>query len=119
MFGGGAGFGGYFLVLSSYSAAPALGSCRRWRGHFCKSAMRQFSLLAFPPDLGGKNLWARKKKFSPGFPPLLFFFYSQIEENSVFYHIFLLIFSILPKFHPNKHSVKVYSDVILSGLALF
>ena len=37
------------------------------RGHYGKSAKRAFSLQAFPPDLGGKNLWARERKFSPGF----------------------------------------------------
>ena len=25
-------------------------------GHYSKTALRQFSPLAFPPDLGGKNL---------------------------------------------------------------
>ena len=79
------------------------------RGHYGKSAMRKFSLMAFPPDLGGKNLWARERKFSPGFPPFLFSLYSQTEENSVFYPIFLPIFSILPKFHPTKHSVRVFT----------
>ena len=98
-------FGGYFLLPSSYSTAPTLGYRGRWRGHFCKGVMRQFSLLAFPPDLRGKNLWGRERKFSPDFSPLLFSFYSQIEKNSFFYPIFLLIFFILPKFHPTKHSV--------------
>ena len=36
-------------------------------GHYNKTALRQFSPLAFPPDLGGKNLWARERNFSPGF----------------------------------------------------
>ena len=43
-------------------------------GHYGKTALRQFSLIVFSPDLGGKNLWAREGKFSPGFStPLIFF----------------------------------------------
>ena len=47
-----------------------------------------------------------RENFLPGFPPFLFSLYSQTEENSVFYPIFLPIFSILPKFHPTKNSVR-------------
>ena len=68
--------------------------------------MRQFSLIDFPLDLGGKKFVGSGRKFSPGFPLLLYSSHSQTEENSVFHPIFLLIFSILPKFHPTKHSVK-------------
>ena len=41
-------------------------------GYYGKTALRQFSPLAFPPDLGGKNLWTRERNFSPGFftPPI-------------------------------------------------
>ena len=31
-------------------------------GHYGKSAVREFSLQAFPPDLGRRNLWARERK---------------------------------------------------------
>ena len=33
-------------------------------GHYGKTALRKFSLIAFPLDLGGKILWAQGK-FSP------------------------------------------------------
>ena len=40
--------------------------------YYGKTTLRQFSPLAFPPNLGGKNLWARERNFSPGFstPPV-------------------------------------------------
>ena len=42
-------------------------------GYYGKITMREFSLIDFPPDLGGKFLWAREIKVSPGFStPLIF-----------------------------------------------
>ena len=77
------------------------------RGHYGKSAKRAFSLQAFPPDLGGKNLWAWRENFLPGFPSSLFYFVCQTVENTVFHSIFLPRFSILPKFTLTKHSVNL------------
>ena len=84
-------------------------------GHYGKTALRQFSLIAFPPDLGGKKLWAQGENFLPGFPLPLFSSYSQTEENSVFHSIFLLTFSIPPKMHPTKHSASVYEGTRLKS----
>ena len=45
-------------------------------GHYGNNTMRHFSLMSFPPNLGGKNLCARERKFSskfftlPSFPLL-------------------------------------------------
>ena len=75
-------------------------------GHYSKSALRQFSPLAFPLDLGGKNLWARERNFSLGFSTPPVFSHSQTEENPLFYPIFHPIFSIPPKIHQTKHSVR-------------
>ena len=63
--------------------------------------------IAFPPNLGGKNLWAQEENFLPNFSLPLFSSYSQTEENLVFHSIFLLTFSIPPNIHPTKHSVRV------------
>ena len=42
-------------------------------GYYGKITMREFSLIDFPLDLGGKFLWARERKVSPGFStPLIF-----------------------------------------------
>ena len=54
----------------------------------------QFSLIPFPPNLGGKILWAQGENFLPGFPLPLFSLHCQTVENSVFHSIFLFIFSI-------------------------
>ena len=75
-------------------------------GLYGKITMRQFSLIDFPADLEGKKFVGPGRKFSPAFSLLLFSFHSQTEENSVFHLIFLLIFSIILKFHPTKHSVE-------------
>ena len=66
----------------------------------------QFSLIAFPPNLGGKILWAQGENFLPGFPLPLFSPHCQTVENSVFHSVFLPIFSIPPKIYPIKHNVK-------------
>ena len=76
-------------------------------GHYGKTTLRQFSLIAFPPNLEGKNLWAQGENFLPDFPLPLFSPYFQTEENLVFHSIFLLTFSIPPNIHPTKHSVRV------------
>ena len=46
-----------------------------------------------------------RENFLPDFPSSLFSLVCQIVENTVFPYIFLLMFSILPKFTPTKHSV--------------
>ena len=80
---------------------------KNFGGHYRKTALVQFSPIAFPPDLGGKNLWAQGENFLPGLPLSLFSFYSQTEENSVFHSIFLLTFSSPTKIHPTKHSIRL------------
>ena len=39
-------------------------------GHYGNNTMRHFSLMSFPPNLGGKNLCARERKFSSRFSTL-------------------------------------------------
>ena len=52
-----------------------------------------------------------RENFILGFSPFLFSFYSQTVENTFIPLIFLHMFSILPKFHPTKHSVKVMQRI--------
>ena len=84
-----------------------VGKKKKLGRHYGKTTLRQFSLIAFPPNLEGKNLWAQGENFLPDFPLPLFSPYFQTEENLVFHSIFLLTFSIPPNIHPTKHSVRV------------
>ena len=65
------------------------------RGHYGQSLLHQFSTQAFPPDLGRQNLWARERKFSPGFSTLPIFL--SFPNNGK--HCFLLSFPLYV-FHP-------------------
>ena len=44
-------------------------------GHYGKTALRQFSLIAFPPDLGGKKFVSQTPWFST--PPVFFLFLNR------------------------------------------
>ena len=52
-------------------------------------------------------MWTRRDYFPPHFLSLLFSLLNQTSENSIFHHIFLSFFSILPVFTPTKHTLKV------------
>ena len=77
------------------------------RGQSSNCTMRTFFLHSFPPDLGGKNWWAREENFLPSFPSSLFSFAFQTVKNTVFHTIFHPLFSILPIIPPTKPSVKL------------
>ena len=65
-----------------------------------------FPSLLFLPIWEEKICRLKEKIFSMVLHSPLFSSYSQTEENSVFHSIFLLTFSIPPKIHPTKHSVR-------------
>ena len=78
-----------------------------------------FSSLDFPPDLGGKNWWARERNFSPGFPSLAFSTLYQTVENSLFHPIFPHIFSTPPKICPTKHTVNAVVATFPLDISVF
>ena len=96
-----------FLSLMRSSHSPALSLCvfffyffyffyLTWFiGHYGQSLLHQFSTQAFPPNLGRQNLWARERKFSPGFSTLPIFL--SFPNNGK--HCFLLSFPLYV-FHP-------------------
>ena len=49
-----------------------------------KMLVENFSLPAFPPELGRQKFVGPERKFSPGFPLPLIFLPSQITENPHF-----------------------------------
>ena len=77
-----------------------------WEGITIKLHWGSFLSLLFIPIWEEKIFGPGRKNFLPDFPLHLFSSHSQTEENSIFHSIFLLTFSILPKFHPTKHNVK-------------
>ena len=77
-----------------------------WEDITIKLHWGSFLSLLFIPIWEEKICGPERKNFLPDFPLHLFSSHSQTEENSIFHSIFLLTFSILPKFHPTKHNVK-------------
>ena len=77
-----------------------------WEGITVKLQWGSFPSLLFLPIWEEKFCGPERENFLPGIPLLLFSSRSQTEENPFFYPIFLLIFSIPPKIHPTKHSVR-------------
>ena len=65
---------------------------RTWEGHLWKSLSP-----SFPPNLGGKKMWARRKNFFSSFPTFLFSFPKQIVENNIFHPLY---------FHPKRTEPK-------------
>ena len=49
-----------------------------------KMLEENFSLLAFPPELGRQTFVGPERKFSPGFPLPPIFLHSQTAENTHF-----------------------------------
>ena len=76
----------------------------RWVGANVISVGGEANRLILP-NCGDKNLWVRRESFLPIFHSLSF---SSLPKQQKI-HIFSPIFSIPPKFHPTKHSVRVYN----------
>ena len=56
---------------------------------------------SFPPNLGGKKMWAWRVNFFSNFPTFLFSFPKRIVENNIFHPIFHLLY-----FHPKRMEPK-------------
>ena len=50
---------------------------------------------SFPPNFGGKKMWAWRENFFSSFPTFLFSFPKRIVENGIFHPIFHHLY-----FHP-------------------
>ena len=69
---------------------------RTWEGHLWKSLSP-----SFPPNLGGKKMWARRENFFSSFPTFLFSFPKRTVKNSIFHPIFHPLY-----FHPKRTKPK-------------
>ena len=76
-------------------------------GIMVKVPREHFLFRLFLPIWEEKICGPGRENFLLGFPSSLFSLVCQIVENTVLHSIFLPMFSILPKFTPTKHSVKV------------
>ena len=79
-----------------------------------------FSLLAYPPELWRQKFVARRESFLLIFHSLSF---SSLPKQQKI-HIFSPIFSIPPKFHPTRHSVRLtlmeeYITLVLFSFSFF
>ena len=76
-------------------------------GIMVKVPREHFLFRLFLPIWEEKICGPGRENFLSGFPSSLFSLVCQTVENTVFHSIFFPMFSILPKFTPTKHSVKV------------
>ena len=79
-----------------------------------------FSLPTYPPELGRQKFVGWRESFLPVFHSLSF---SSLPKQQKI-HIFSPIFSIPPKFHPTKHSVRLtlteeYITLVLFSFSFF
>ena len=64
--------------------------------------MKALSLSDFPPDLGGSKIWARERKFSPGFSLISIFLPQPNSGKQQFSPYFPLSIFHPPYFDPKQ-----------------
>ena len=66
-----------------------------------RAFVEKFFSPSFPPNLGGKKMWARRENFFSSFPTFLFSFPKRTVKNSIFHPIFHPLY-----FHPKRTKPK-------------